>query len=91
MPDEKPPRTASPKPKPRENFDGLIRDQVMHHLGTPEHLWQVQVRRLWDDCYRVNVFVGGAVESARIAHSSFIKTDDRGNILVSDPAISRRY
>ena len=44
----------------RGRLEGLIRERVLRDLGRPTGLRCVDVRRLWDDNYRVNVFVGGA-------------------------------
>jgi hypothetical protein len=69
----------------------LIGRQVMQSLGEPSHLQSMQVRRLWEDHYRVNVFVGVDVASARIAHSYFLVADSDGNISSSTPTIMRQY
>jgi hypothetical protein len=65
--------------------------QVMHVLGRPSNLQKVQVRHLWDDCYRVNVLVGVDFASARFAHSYFLVVDEGGLILSSAPALARAY
>jgi hypothetical protein len=75
----------------QEALDALIGEQVIHILGEPSHLFQLQVRRLWENSYRVNVVVGQDAMSARIANSYFVKTDSDGNIIDSNPAITRRY
>jgi hypothetical protein len=75
----------------RETLNPLIGEQVIHTLGKPGDLLTLQVRRLWRDHYRVNVFAGADVTSARVAHSYFIVTDDDGNITASTPRITRRY
>ena len=59
--------------------------------GDVAHGEDVQVRRLWGDRYRVNVLVGDAAATARVAHSYFLAADGSGNIKSSDPAIGRRY
>jgi hypothetical protein len=51
----------------------------------------VQVRRLWGNRYRVNVFVGPDAATARIAHGYFVTVDPGGAIVASDPEIRRRY
>jgi hypothetical protein len=69
----------------------VIGEQVIHLLGRPDGLHSVQVRKLWDDCYRVNVFVGPDPVSVVIAHSFFLVTDGSGKIINANPAIQRRY
>lgn len=68
-----------------------ISGQVMQVLGQPNNLQWVQVRPLWEDYFRVNVFIGTDVTSARVAHSYFLETDVNGNILTSTPEITRHY
>jgi hypothetical protein len=64
---------------------------VIRTLGTPGDLHDVQVRRLWDDNYRVNVLVGEDVASLRVAHSFFLVTDGEGQIRACTPELTRRY
>jgi hypothetical protein len=75
----------------REVMNGLVKQQVLHALGRPGDLLQVQVRPLWSENYRVNVFVGPSHASARIANSYFIVTDGDGTIRQTYPAIQRSY
>ena len=71
--------------------DAAIGNRVMRALGHPPGLQQVQVRRLWKDRYRVNVFVGADAGSARVAHSYFLAVDDEGNITACNPKITKQY
>ena len=72
-------------------LNALIGEQVMHTLGMPLGLHDVQVRRLWEDRYRVNVFIGETAASAKIANSYFVKADNDGNIVESSPKIKKVY
>jgi hypothetical protein len=91
--------TAAPKHDPntrverdmRDHLDALIGEQILHALGRPRALLRVQVRRLWEDHYRANVFVGADIASAQVAHSYFLVTDADGHITTSAPAITRLY
>src|SRR4051794_10840163 len=74
-----------------EDLTARIRGQVLRLLGEPEGLRTVQVRRLWDNRYRVNVFVGPPAAAARVAHSYFVTVDPDGTIVGSDPRIGREY
>ena len=69
----------------------VISEQVVQLLGEPGNLHAIQVRKLWDDHYRVNVFVGADAASATIAHSYFLLTDAEGNIIAATPKIARQY
>jgi hypothetical protein len=69
----------------------LIAERVLHTLGEPGGLQQVQVRRLWEEHYRVNVLVGEDFASAKVAHSYFLATDRDGNIVTSTPKLAKRY
>jgi len=71
--------------------EAAIRDNVMQDLGRPAGLLHVQVRALWANNYRVNVFVGADVASARVAHSFFLAAGGDGKVLTSCPAITKRY
>jgi hypothetical protein len=71
--------------------DAVIGNGVIRVLGHPPGLHQVQVRRLWGDHYRVNIFVGPDAASARIAHSFFLDEDAEGNISTSNPKITKQY
>src|SRR5882672_2335020 len=75
----------------RQQRKVAIGQHVMHTLGKPGDLHAVQVRNLWDDHYRVNVFVGPDAASAKDAHSYFLVADSDGNILASTPKITRQY
>ena len=75
----------------RELLNALLEKAVIRTLGMPDELLRVQVRHLWDGQYRVNVFVGEDVSSAKVAHSFFLLADADGKIIKSNPAISRHY
>ena len=75
----------------RETLNALIGEQVIHTLGVPDGLHNVQVRRLWKDHYRVNVLIGQDVASTKIANSYFVQVDGDGNIVESSPKITKRY
>jgi hypothetical protein len=65
--------------------------QVMRTLGEPGDLLRVQVQRLWEEHYRVNVLVGADAASARIAHSYFLVADGDGHISACTPELTRQY
>ena len=75
----------------RQQLDMIVGEQVMHNLGQPGDLHSIQVRKLWDDHYRVNVYVGNDAVTAKVAHSFFLVTDSNGNITTSTPTITRHY
>ena len=69
----------------------LISEQVIHALGTPDDLLQVQVRKVWDDHYRVNVLVGPNAGAVRLLNSYFVETDINGQIITVTPKIVKLY
>jgi hypothetical protein len=77
----------APRPE-REGRDARIRQRVMHTLGLHDLPYTVQVRPLWGDHYRINVFVGAVGTSARIARSYFVQADAEGNIIESTPELA---
>ncbi len=74
-----------------ERLTRLIGRQVIQTLGEPRGFQQVQVRRLWDDCFRVNVLVGGDAVSAKVVHSYFLVADGEGKVVTSSPTITKQY
>ena len=68
-----------------------IRKQVVRSLGRPPDLLSVQVRPVGGENYRINVVVGRAADSPRIANSYFLTTDAEGRIIASSPKILKQY
>jgi hypothetical protein len=79
------------KEERRETLHNLIREQVIHSLGKPLDLRNVQVRKVWDDHYRVNVIVGVNAGSVRVANSYFLVTDSDGSLITATPKITKQY
>ena len=75
----------------RETLDNLIREQVIHSLGSPIDLRNVQVRKVWKDHYRVNVIVGVNAGSVRVANSYFLVIDSEGSLINATPKITKQY
>ena len=75
----------------QEALNALIGERVMHILGEPDDLVIVSTRPLWGPYYRVNVFVGPDVASARVANSYFLTVDGDGNITASAPKLTKQY
>ena len=88
---QEPSQPAEPKLSVSQSLEAAIRLNVMQELGRPADLLHVQIRLLWDNHYRVNVFVGADIASAKVAHSFFLAADGEGAVLASAPAIRRRY
>ena len=74
-----------------QRLNAAIGKHVIHSLGQPNDLQRVQVRRLWEDRYRVNVVVGTDAASAKIPHSYFLVVDGDGNIVASTPKLTKQY
>jgi hypothetical protein len=75
----------------RESLDNLIREQVIHALGTPFDLRSVQVRKVGNEHYRVNVLVGLNAGSVRVANSYFLKIGSDGDLITATPNITKQY
>ena len=85
---------ADRNPESKRPADGLpeaIRANVLSALGRPVGNHRVQVKNVWGDNYRVNVFVGPDVASFTIAHTYFLRADSNGKILTCCPPIARTY
>jgi len=80
-----------PERRRRDTFSSLIGEQILHALGKPHDLLKVQVRPLWENYYRANVFTGKDAGSAQVADSYFLTTDGDGNIIASAPKITKKY
>ncbi len=75
----------------RETLDSVIREQVIHTLGTPINLRNVQVRKVSDTQYRVNVIVGENAGAVRVANSYFLVVDSEGGLIAATPRITKQY
>ena len=84
-------RQTKPEEHERQRLSAVIGGHVMNTLGRPPDLHSVQVRRLWEDYYRVNIFVGADAACAKIANSYFLVADSDGNIVTATPGITRQY
>ncbi|MGH7174003.1 MAG: hypothetical protein ACRELG_27335 [Gemmataceae bacterium] len=82
---------VKPVKRTHEQRSGVIIGQLLQALGRPATLYRVEVRHLWDNHYRANVFVGDTVTSTRIAHSFFLMADEDGKIVASVPDIAKKY
>jgi hypothetical protein len=85
------PQHAAEKRQELQERNASLGRKVLHSLGHPDDLRRVQVCPLWQGHYRVNVFVGPDIASARVAHSYFLVADGEGNIVSSIPGITRQY
>jgi hypothetical protein len=89
MPTHQPARTTDdPEAQRRRQQQAVLAGHVQRALdqaGTVGRVERVDVRRLWEDHYRVNVFVGEDAVTSRICQSYFLVTDGSGNILSSTP------
>jgi hypothetical protein len=74
-----------------EVLQALIEEQVIHRVGRPDGLRNVQVRRLWENHYRVNIVIGENAASSRIDDSYFVEADSDGNIVESNPKMTKRH
>jgi hypothetical protein len=74
-----------------EAIDKRIREQVIQALGKPTDLRNVQVRKVRNDHYRVNVIVGANAACVRIANSYLLKVDSNGSLIAATPKITKLY
>ena len=75
----------------REALDNLIREQVIHALGRPIDLRNVQIRKVWKHHYRVNVIVGENAGAVKVANSYFLVIDGDGSLITATPKITKQY
>jgi len=74
-----------------ERRNALIGNNLISLLGQPGAYHRVQVRSLWEDRYRVNVILGSDATNAKVTHSYFLVADGDGNIVESNPQITKLY
>src|SRR5262249_4728360 len=77
--------------KERLSVEAVIAEGVLHRLGEPNNLHKVQVKPVYGDKYRVNVYVRADAASYRVAHSYLVSADGEGKVLASSPDIARTY
>jgi hypothetical protein len=82
---------SKPEKQDRQRLNAVIAGHVMGTLGRPPDLHSVQVRRLWEGYYRVNIFVGANATCAKILNSYFLAADGDGNIVTATPNITMQY
>jgi len=75
----------------RETLNYRIKKQVIDALGKPSDLRNVQIRKVWEGHFRVNVFVGTDAGSVRIANSYFLAIDKDGSLITATPKIMKQY
>lgn len=85
------PQQAAQDQRDKQQQLTLLGKQVLGVLGQPADLFRVQVRRLWDNHYRVNVLVGDDPTAVAFAHSYFLVTDEAGGIVETTPQLLRAY
>ena len=78
-------------PPPGRKREDVIRVGVLAALGRPAGLYRVAVMPLWDNNFRVNVVTGDETAGVLIPNSYFVKADDVGRILGSEPPIQKLY
>lgn len=73
--------------------DRWIADRVFAELGKPRDLFRIQIRPLWGDHFRVNIYreveVSQALPRVAMTDSFFVTTDHQ--TMESKPQITRKY
>ena len=72
-------------------LEAVVRDNVLSLLGTPSGPHRIQVKCVWGNRYRVNVYVPDGTGAFRVAHSHFVEADGNGKIREATPPITRAY
>jgi hypothetical protein len=81
---------STPATPPERDLTAVIRERLLLALGEPSELSRVQVKPLWGNRYRANVFVGTGF-AVRMAHSYFLAVGDEGEIVSASPPLKREY
>ena len=72
-------------------LEGVVAMSVMCALGQPADFLRASARRVSPNTYRVNVFIGPHVASAKVAHSFFVEADNDGKVVSSNPPVKKMY
>jgi hypothetical protein len=79
----------------RSHIDGdqWIADRVFERMGKPRDLFRIQIRPLWGEYYRVNVYretgASEAIPRIEMTDSFFVTTDHE--TMTTRPAIAKKY
>lgn len=83
-----------------KNVNPAIASEVLNLLGKPKNLYDIVVKPLWDNRYRVNVWchvtedgreVTPLYDPKLITDSFFIHSNPVGDIIASSPKINKKY
>jgi hypothetical protein len=86
--------------KVNKNVSPIIASSVLSLLGKPKNLYDIVVKPLWDNRYRVNVWchvtedgreITALYDPKLITDSFFIHSNPVGDILASFPQIIKKY
>ncbi|MBY0589342.1 hypothetical protein K2X85_19375 [bacterium] len=73
--------------------DRWIADRVFERLGRPRDLFRIQIRNVWGDKFRVNVYretdATQALPRVEMTDSFFVTTDHE--TMTTRPAIEKKY
>jgi hypothetical protein len=94
-------KVENPAPKKEEpvavpNHTEKIKSQVLAKIGRPPHLDRVEVSRLHNGNYRVNIWEQpepnknvAVTPSSRIRSSYYLRVSDTGEIIDSNPPLAK--
>jgi hypothetical protein len=89
---------AKPIDEIQEKFGDKIKKEVMSHLKNVNNIYKVRVKHLWDHRWRVNIWCQHESKTElsllpiiSIDYSYFVRTNDDGKILNSDPKLGAKF
>ena len=75
------------------NESQFVVDSVLQQLGTPDNLFRIDAKKVWDKKYRVNIYRTAlsdcAVKVVRMSDSFCVTVTEKG--IESTPTIARKY
>jgi hypothetical protein len=82
-----PPMSKKHSPSPPEPLSmiALLTASIKGRLKLTSGAYKIAVHHLWDDRFRVNVFVGADFVSVAVAQSFFVIADVNGSVVSSTP------
>ena len=88
----KPP--VAEQPEPQNPLAPLVQKQVLDAIGKIDRMVKIRARNVFNNNWRVNIWCEIDSETAlcvipqlKLKYSYFVKTDEEGNIISSDPEL----
>ncbi len=86
--------TKEQEKKNKDLINERIKEYVFENLGQPKNLYRLDIRSLWENFYRINMWSvdsSSIIETYVLSDSFFIEISEGGEVIACNPEIKRRY